>query len=130
MFKAYAALAGSLLLVAAFFYGMHVQAGLDAASALRATLKAEARVAKADAATESMTLAAATHVQALQADGRALRERIARTPFQSTGPGVSHEPKTLPLPACHDPFADPDFRLLYDAGSRALPPPGEAGDLP
>ena len=130
MFKTYAVLAGSLLLAATFFYGMHVQAGIDASAALKATVKAQARTARADAATESRTLAAATHVQALQADSRALQERIARIPFQSTGPGESHEPKMPPLPACHDPFADPGFRLLYDAGSRALPPPGETGDLP
>lgn len=129
MFKTYAVLAGSLLLAAAFFYGMHVQAGLDAAAASKAVAKANARIAKADTATESRTLAAATHLQALKADSRALRERIARTPFQSTGPGESHEPETPLLPACHDPFADPDFRLLYDAGSRALPPPGETDDL-
>lgn len=129
MFKTYAVLAGSLLLAATFFYGMHVQAGLDAAAASKAVAKADARIAKADAATESRTLAAATHVQALQADSRTLQERIARTPFQSTRPGESHEPETPPLPACHDPFADPDFRLLYDAGSRALPSPGETDDL-
>jgi len=130
MFKAYAALAGSLLLVAAFFYGMHVQAGLDTAAASKAAAKAEARIAKADAATESRTLAAATHVQALQAASRALQERIARTPFPPTRPGVSHEPETRSLPACHDPFADPHFRMLYDAGSRALAPSGETGNLP
>jgi|SRR5215469_5131301 len=128
MFKAYAALAGTLLLAAAFFYGMHVQAGLDASAALQAFVKAEARVAKADAATESRTLAAATHVQALQAAGHALQERIARTPFQSTRPGVSHEPET-PLSTCDDPFTDPHFRLLYDAGSRAGQGAGETLDL-
>lgn len=130
MFKTYAVLAGALLLAAAFFYGMHVQAGFDAAAASKAVAKANARIGKADAATESRTLAAATHVQALQADSRALQERIARTPFQPPSSGENHEPKTPSLPTCHDPFADPAFRLLYDAGSRALPPPGEAGDLP
>lgn len=130
MFKTYAVLAGSLLLAAAFFYGMHVQAGLDAAVASKAVIIANAQIGKADAATESRTLAAATHVQVLQADSRALQDRIARTPFQSPSSGENHEPETPPVPACHDPFADPDFRLLYDAGSRALPPPGEAGDLP
>lgn len=129
MLKAYAALAGTTLLAAAFFYGMHVQAGLDESAMLKATVKAEARVAKADAATESRTLAAATRVQALQAGSRALQERITRTPFKPIRPGVRHESETS-LPACADPFADPHFRLLYDAGSRALTPPGEAGDLP
>lgn len=129
MFKAYAALAGTVLLAAAFFYGMHVQAGLDESAMVKAAVKAEVRVAKADAATESGTLAAATHVQALQADSRALQARIARTSFKPIRPGVRHEPETS-LPACDDPFADPHFRLLYDAGSRALTPPGEAGDLP
>ena len=130
MINAYAALAGSLLLVAAFFYGMHMQAGLDASAAVKAAAKADAQVARADGLTEARTLAAATHVQALQAASLALKERIARTPFPPNRPGVSHEPKTALLPACRDPFADPRFRLLYDAGSRALPPAGEAGDLP
>jgi hypothetical protein len=129
MTQLYAVLAGALLLVGAFFYGKHVQAGQDAALTMKATIKADAAVARGDALTQARDLAAATHVQAMRASGDALRTAIAHTTFIPPAAEDAHADTKSDTVLCSDPFADPDFRMFYDAGSRAGAAPAETPDL-
>lgn len=113
----YSALAGIALIVAAFFYGEHVQAQADKGKAAVAEVKQDSKL---NTLTQTHTLAAATHVQAVQASGTSLHRDIART-FS----GATH---ATPQAAAVDPLDTAAFVLCYNAGSRAERA-CEAGDV-
>jgi hypothetical protein len=135
MSKAYAALAALLLLVissaSSYLYGQHTQADHDKAKQLASIEKNDQQVGHANTLTTTHTLAAVTHDQAIGVNREALQHRIQTFHPITPVSGGRHvaAPSTHPIPVCADPFADPAFRVLYDAGSVAAGAPVQAGGV-
>ena len=120
------------LAAALFFFGMRVEAWRDDAGQLQAAHKIEQQIAHANTHTQTRALATATHDQAIGAGVHTLRDRIQDfKPAAPAGKGDSHATAAACLPAMpYSPWADPQFRVFYDAGSDPTGPAGEAGAVP
>ena|SRR6185312_894504 len=130
--KIYVVLAGIMVMITAGWYLLHLQKQADVGQANTAELY---RDAKLNADTQTHTLAAATHIQAVQANKDTLKADIShRFTAPSGGTHATYAPA-----ADTDPFGTV-FVMCYNSGSRGdrtcqagdlLPrPPGDTGNPP
>ncbi|HEY1772411.1 MAG TPA: hypothetical protein VGH91_04385 [Gammaproteobacteria bacterium] len=121
-----------LLMVLALLCGMRVEMWRESYGTASADHKNEVAVGHDNARTQTRTTAAATRIQAVAAGSSSLQNRIQDfKPAARAGTGDTHAASaTCPALVPLSPWADPGFRVLYDAGSDPAGSTGQADHVP
>lgn len=122
----------ALLVVLALLCGMRIEMWRESYGTAKAEHKNEVAVGHDNARTQTRTTAAATRIQAVASGSSSLQNRIQDfKPAARAGTGDTHAasascPAVVPL----SPWADPGFRMLYDAGSDPAGSASQADHVP
>lgn len=114
--------------IAAFFYGQHVQSDHDKAQVLVAQQAADKAAAIQAGKDQARDLAAANQIANLQVANETLQQQISASTL--TGGNIYVPPVSPLCPAVLNPLASPRFRLYYNAGSRGEAAPPATDHLP